>query len=526
MVVAVSELNDSTRAWIAERFGKRTTLVMTSPLDIRKTIERFFGAQLEEKSRLSLWNAAPHASARITMPPSTRAICYLALCAAIALTAYYPIHIALCIMGFCSLSYCITMIIKATIFAQGTKRPAPPNWQALLAALDEKILPVYSILIPMYREAESLPGMLEAMQRMDYPSEKLDIKIVLEADDSKTLAAAHALKPRYQFDIICVPPGPLRTKPKACNYALRFCHGEYVTIFDADDRPDTLQLKKSVIAFKNAAPDVACLQARLNYYNANDNLLTRFFTIEYAMLFEVMLYGLQRLAIPLPLGGTSNHLSLARLRALGEWDPYNVTEDADLGVRLAILGFRTEMLDSYTLEEAPNSIPAWVRQRSRWIKGYMQTWLVHMRKPRLLYRALGARSFWGFQFFVGFSTFTFLTAPIVWGIALGWWVLPTKMVAIHMPYWLLGLTTINFLLNFVTHWYMTAYCIHRYTASTAKMKWAAFLFPFYLVLHSAASYKSLWQLIVKPHFWEKTTHGLAKQFAPLISQEIPLTAAR
>src|SRR5262249_18996924 len=154
-----------------------------------------------------------------------------------------------------------------------------------------------------------------------------------------------------------------------------------------------------------------CLQARLNYYNAGTNLLTRFFALEYSILFQVMLYGLEKLGIPIPLGGTSNHIALDRLRSLGEWDPFNVTEDADLGTRLASRGLRTAMIDSYTMEEAPIKIRAWINQRSRWIKGYMQTWLVHMRKPKKLYQTLGWRSFIGFQCFIGLSTFTFLSAP-------------------------------------------------------------------------------------------------------------------
>ena len=372
---------------------------------------------METSSRLSLWQTLPQSSARITLLPRHELAAYGLLCVAIAFAISKPAATALAVIIFCHIAYGATMLFKCLIFASGTRATRQMNWTKRLASLDERRLPVYTILVPMFRESASLPGLLEAMQNFDYPASKLDIKLLLEADDRETLNAAYALKPRYQFDIIRVPPGQPRTKPKACNYALRFAHGEFVTIFDADDRPEASQLKKAVHAFRSLPAEVVCVQARLNYYNANDNLLTRFFSLEYTILFHFMLYGLERLGIPIPLGGTSNHIALARIRELGEWDPYNVTEDADLGTRLSARGFRTAMLDSYTMEEAPNTVMPWIRQRSRWIKGYMQTWLVHMRHPVQLYRALGPKGFIGFQFFVGLSSFAFLTVPLLWGLS-------------------------------------------------------------------------------------------------------------
>lgn len=224
-----------------------------------------------------------------------------------------------------------------------------------------------------------------------------------------------------------------------------------------------------------------------------------------------MLHGLERLHIPLPLGGTSNHISVAHLRELGVWDAYNVTEDADLGVRLTARGFRTEMLDSSTMEESPTEVLEWIRQRSRWIKGYMQTWLVHMRNPIALYKSLGARSFWGFQFFVGFSSFTFLTAPLLWILALLWFLIPQELSQNWLPNWLVWLTMNNLVLNFIIHWVMMLCCVCLNDKADLKYKISGVFYPFYLFLHSIASYKALYQLIVKPHFWEKTTHGLRRQ---------------
>lgn len=522
LCVAVASLSAETLEWVEASYGKDVELAVTSPFDIRRAVEYHFGALLENRSRLGLWHYKPQHSARTILHWAQK---YLLLAlGAILLTSMIaiPVQSALGMIIFCHLTYGATLLFKCIVFAAGTK---PLADDAPTPDVDEHSLPVYTVLIPMYMERESLPGMLEAMQRMDYPQSKLDIKLVLESDDRETLEAAYALKPRYHFDIIRVPPAKLRTKPRACNYALRFARGTYVTIFDADDRPERSQLKKAVQAFRSSPPDVACLQARLNYYNANDNWLTRFFSLEYTILFHFMLYGLQRLGIPIPLGGTSNHIVLDKLRELGEWDPYNVTEDADLGTRMAAQGYRTVMLDSYTMEEAPNRVMPWIRQRSRWIKGYMQTWLVHMRRPGELFSKLGWKGFTGFQFFIGLSCFTFLTAPLVWLLSLLW---VGSMAAWHniaFPDWLAWLTVINLSLNFLTHWYFAAYCAFLYRRHIAAMAWSAMIYPFYLVLHTVASYRAIWQIIVKPHFWDKTMHGLSRHM-DLHSLEQDIVALR
>lgn len=527
IVIAITDYSDATMHWIEERFSKNYELVITSPLDIRVTIARVFGSYLEEDSKLHLWQQNPEASAMVTASPMTRKLLCILLLAASCLIAIFPMQSSMLFIAFCSVAYFISMLVKMFIFMEGCKQGAQPDWQEILSGLDNASLPVYTILIPMYKEAESLPNMLSAMKNMDYPPEKLDIKLVLEADDFETLDAALELKPKHNFEIIRVPYSKLRTKPKACNYALRFSRGEYVTVFDADDIPDRLQLKKAIATFRSRAGNIVCLQARLNYYNADHNWLTRSFSLEYSALFAVMLHGLSRLGIPLPLGGTSNHISLAHLQELGEWDPFNVTEDADLGVRISARGFYTEMIDSCTMEESPTEIRAWIRQRSRWIKGYMQTWLVHMRSPITLYKTLGAKSFWGFQFFVGFSSFTFLTAPVLWLLALLWYILPIEQTQNWLPNWLIWLALCNLMLNFIIHWVMMLCCVSLKPKSTLNYKFAGFSYPFYLLLHSIASYKALYQLIVKPHFWEKTTHGLYKHMQnPLPRRNlatIPLT---
>jgi len=512
LLVALCNDSAALREWAFAQYGD-VDFLMTSPLDIRRAVETRFTGELEAHSRNYLWQKLPFASARATFMPSQVALINVFIIGLAAAMMLAPQLSLLVLFGACHIIYALTMVFKAIIFMVGAGfAKIVKDWSRELAMLDDASLPIYTVLVPMYREPESLAGMLKAMQAMEYPIEKLDIKLVLEADDEQTIATAIALKPSYQFEIIRVPPGKPRTKPRACNYALHFARGEFVTVFDADDRPEPLQLKKAVYAFRTLPANVACLQARLNYYNAQDNLLTRFFALEYHALFNVLLPGLQYLGIPLPLGGTSNHIALSRIRELGEWDPYNVTEDADLGVRLSAQGFRTAMIDSYTMEESPNTLVAWLRQRSRWIKGYMQTWLVHMRAPAKLYRTLGLRGFLGFQFFVGLSTFAFLTAPLLWAAVLMWGMGFNWFEDFAYPDWLLWLTGFNLVFNILTNWIFSLYSAGAYPYNPLGMRIAALLYPLYLLLHSLASYKALWQLIFRPHFWEKTMHGRARSF--------------
>lgn len=349
-----------------------------------------------------------------------------------------------------------------------------------------------------------MPSLLQNLRDLDYPQDKLDIKLVLEADDEKTLNAAKALKPEGRFDIITVPTSYPRTKPKACNYALKFCSGEFVTIYDAEDKPDPMQLKKVIAAFRVGGDKLVCIQCRLNYYNRTQNLLTALFSIEYAAWFNYMLASLDHYKLPIPLGGTSNHIYRQRLIELGEWDPYNVTEDADLGVRLSVQQFRTATLDSLTLEEAPATLWAWIKQRSRWIKGHMQTWLVHMRHPIALYKNLGAKGFWGFQFFIGGPCLVFISTPFI--ILSSVYLLQETMAHYTvLTNIALALSATVLVCSVLIHSFM-AFIVLFHQQWTESVP-AAIVFPFYWILHSLASFRGLWQLFTNPHYWDKTTHG-------------------
>jgi len=384
--------------------------------------------------------------------------------------------------------------------------------------LREEELPTYTILVPMFREPEVLPILAGALRKLDYPLAKLDIKIVLEEGDHETIEAAMKLGLEVIFEIIRVPASQPQTKPKACNYALRYARGEYLVIFDAEDKPEPDQLRKVVAMFRQSGPEVACVQCRLNYYNASENWLTRMFTLDYSLWFDLMLPGLERLNIPIPLGGTSNHFKIDVLRELYAWDPFNVTEDADLGIRMTQKGYRVRLVESTTFEEANVSQINWIRQRSRWIKGYMQTCLVHTRRPVHLMKTVGLLGTIGFVAFIGGTVLSGLLNPIFWGIFAFWAVTQISGFDLVFPPLLLYMSMLNLLLG-------NGMFIYLMMLAPFRRKWVK-LAPFslsviwYWMLLSIASWKGAWQLITKPFYWEKTQHGLSKHTAQEVADAL------
>src|SRR2546423_188937 len=319
------------------------------------------------------------------------------------------------VIGVITVMYTFNLILNLGMAAR-TFRNSPEEHidDAIVHTLKNANWPMYTILCPLYREAQVVPQFVQAMQSLDYPPEKLQILFLTEANDAETRNTIRSLSLPPHFQILVVPDGKPRTKPRACNYGLLHARGRYVVIYDAEDIPDPLQLKKAVLTFANQGPEIACVQAKLNFYNTGQNLLTRWFTAEYSLWFDLTLPGLQRLGVPLPLGGTSNHFRADMLRLMGAWDAFNVTEDCDLGLRMAYYGFKTAMLNSTTYEEANSRLKNWVRQRSRWIKGYMQTYLVYMRKPQVYLRRGRLGEFLSLQLFVGGKTLVLLVNPFMW----------------------------------------------------------------------------------------------------------------
>jgi cellulose synthase/poly-beta-1,6-N-acetylglucosamine synthase-like glycosyltransferase len=390
----------------------------------------------------------------------------------------------------------------------------------IIAQLQDVEWPRYTILCPLYREAEVVPQCVRAMQALDYPVDRLQILLLTEAGDAATREAIARLRLPPHFELLTVPAGAPQTKPRACNYGLAHATGEYVVIYDAEDIPDRDQLKKAVLAFAHGDRAMACAQAKLHFYNVRQNLLTRLFAVEYALWFELLLPGMQRAGRSLPLGGTSNHFPAALLRKLGGWDPYNVTEDCDLGLRLAQHRLHTIVLDSVTQEEANSDLPNWVRQRSRWIKGYLQTYLVHMRRPWRFWHRRQMREFASLQFIIGGTPATFFINPLMWAM-LGIYLLVRPLVehayALLYPGPLLYLGVICFVFGNYLCICLAMLACYR-SREYRLMPWALALLG-YWALMSGAAVVALIQLVVKPHYWEKTVHGLH-----LSSRHAPLSA--
>lgn len=378
-------------------------------------------------------------------------------------------------------------------------------------ALDERNLPIYTILVPVYQETEVFPILARAIARLDYPKAKLDVKILLEEDDPETIAVARASNLPSHFQLVIVPNGKPKGKPKACNYGLIQARGEYAVIFDAEDIPEPDQLKKAIVAFRKSDESLVCVQAKLNYFNRDQNLLTRWFTTEYAMWFDLMLPGLDASGAPIPLGGTSNHFKVARLRELGAWDPHNVTEDADLGIRLYKVRWKTAVIDSTTYEEANSQVGNWIRQRSRWVKGYIQTYLVHMRHPIKLIRSIGFGAFISFQLVVGGTFFGFLMNPVMWVLTAVWFIFHWAFIQQIFPAPIFYIGSLGLYIGNFTFTYLNvAGCLRRKYYDMVRY---ALLSPLYWALMSVAAWKGFLQLFYAPSYWEKTRHGLSHSSA-------------
>jgi cellulose synthase/poly-beta-1,6-N-acetylglucosamine synthase-like glycosyltransferase len=373
------------------------------------------------------------------------------------------------------------------------------------ARLADHELPIYTIMAPLYREARSVPGLIAALRALDYPLEKLDIKLIVEADDSDTRDALAKLKLEPPFQVIVSPDVGPRTKPKALNVALPFARGAFTVIYDAEDRPAPDQLRRALDSFVTHDDSLACVQASLVIDNTEDSWLTAMFTAEYAGQFDVFLPALSRLEMPLPLGGSSNHFRTATLRAVGAWDPYNVTEDADLGVRLARFGYQSVAISSPTYEEAPARFGLWLRQRTRWFKGWMQTWLVHMREPRRLRRELGLWPFLTVQLIVGGNVLASLVHPLMIGWLMAAFIVETPLWTSQAAAALFGAAIVS---GYVTSVVIGAAGLFRRGLSAHS--WVLLLVPIHWPLLSFAAWRALYQLIRDPYLWEKTEHGLAR----------------
>jgi cellulose synthase/poly-beta-1,6-N-acetylglucosamine synthase-like glycosyltransferase len=390
--------------------------------------------------------------------------------------------------------------------------------QKKMRPLPDRQLPVYTVIAALYREAKSVGPLMQAIDAFDYPREKLQVILALEPNDLATRAAIVRLGPMPHVQVLIAPNTGPQTKPKALNCALPFARGSFTAVFDAEDRPDPGQLRAALDAFRSNSTDVACAQASLCIDNNNeDSWLSRTFAAEYAGQFDVFLPGLAAMRMPLPLGGSSNHFRTSVLREVGGWDAWNVTEDADLGFRLARFGYRSVTFDSTTSEEAPIRFKAWLGQRSRWMKGWMQTWGVHMRDPRRLWRQAGPRGFLTLNIIVGGNVLTALAYPVLVGELLiclitkgnggaPGWLFSGSLAPLHIATIAAGFasTVLLGLMGLARR-------------DRLRSGWVLAATPIYWACLSIAAWRALWQLWRDPYRWEKTEHGLTRSRTALTS---------
>lgn len=376
-----------------------------------------------------------------------------------------------------------------------------------IAALDEASLPRYTIFCPLYKEWQVIPQFVNAMDALDYPKDKLEIIFLLEENDVRTIEEVRTARLPSHFKTVIVPDSNPKTKPKAMNYGLKTVTGEYLVIYDAEDMPESDQIKKAVVVFSKTSPQTICVQAKLNFYNVSQNFLTKIFTAEYSLWFDLILPGLQSLDAPIPLGGTSNHFRVDILRKLSGWDAFNVTEDCDLGMRLAKHGYRTAIIESTTYEEANSDVLNWYNQRSRWIKGYIQTYFVHMRNPQR-FRG-GWRDLAMFQLTVGGKVFSMFVNPLFWTITATYFLFRATagdFIESFFPGIILHIGVLSFVFgNFLYLYNYMIGCAKRGFYHLIKY---TFFIPFYWFGMSVAAWKAVYEVAVKPHYWSKTVHGL------------------
>lgn len=449
----------------------------------------------------------PIRSASVAVVGWQKIVVALLLVLSIAGLIWQPIRAAVVLIAVCTYAYVATMIDRLLVFRQGLAYRAIVITDEEARAIPDEELPPYTILVPAYHEPEVVGDLLAAMERLEYPADKVQVLLLLEADDEITIAAAENYRDSEIITIVLVPPAEPRTKPKACNYGLFLATGDIVTIYDAEDLPEPLQLRRAAAVFAKLPDNMACVQSKLAYHNSHQNMLTGWFTAEYNLWFGYLLPGLMRSESAIPLGGTSNHLRRSVLEDIGAWDPYNVTEDADLGLRLYALGYRTAVLDSTTLEEANSDPINWIRQRSRWYKGYLQTWLVHIRRPRLMWKTVGPRSFIRLTLILAGTPIIAVLNLLFWFITLLWFLGQPGVVGAVFPWYVYFPALIALVIGNGITLYMNLISLREDDRSDLIVP--ALTVPAFFALMSIAAAKGVYQIIRSPSYWEKTFHGLA-----------------
>ena len=475
-------------------------LAIASPRTLSDKVRAEAGARIAEAAADALARRDPALCARFGLSGHQYVALGVFALVVAAAAAVAPDGLALGLSAALWLLFTATIVLRnlAVAAAGGAPRSAP---------LDDAELPIYTIIAPLRGEERMVAKLVRRLDALDYPRGKLDIKLVVESDDAATLAAVRLLELPARYEIVVAPPGLPATKPRALNVALPAARGALVVVYDAEDEPDADQLRLAAARFA-AEPDVDCLQAALTVDNAAESWISAMFAIEYATLFDLINPGLAALDLPIPLGGTSNHFRVESLRRVGGWDAWNVTEDADLGMRLAFAGARVGALESSTAEEAPIDFAAWFRQRVRWQKGWMQTLIVHSRRPLRFVRALGSARAIAALALVGGSTFGGLFGPPLFFDAA--WRAVSGQLGAATAWRIMGdLTTYLLAISGLMTMAIPGVTAMRRRRIAARPRILATL-PLYYALICAATWAALVDLAIRPHHWAKTEHGVSR----------------
>lgn len=513
---AVSIVRDGAAGAIRAPRGPAIRSLLTNPQDqpgiciatpaTHRMVRRVHcAAYVADIAANALPDLRPTLSVRDGIDARQWAFLLLASGAAGFLSLWAPIVLLLLTGAVTSILFLTMIVLRLAAVQERIPVRLPPG----IDPLPDTDLPRYTIVVPLYRETRVLPQLIGAMRRLDYPGAKLELKLVVEQEDADTLQALRALDLPPFAEIVIAPAGMPRTKPRALNVALLEASGDLIVVYDAEDVPEPMQLRDAARLFAQMPPDVACLQARLVIDNTYDTWLTRLFTIEYAQLFDVLNPALARFQLPIALGGTSNHFRAHLVRRALGWDAWNVTEDADLGFRLSLLGYRVEDLPSATYEEAPRRLRPWLAQRTRWQKGWMQVCITHSRHPLRALLELGApafltmlaHSFGIVATALGYPLFaTYAIAAMLHG---GWLdaFAPHEIVAASIGFVIFAAGLCAMLLP-----PLVALSRRRLLRLAP---WLVLL-PVYYVLMSVAAWRAIWEILRKPDQWNKTEHGLAR----------------
>ena len=501
-------------------FRAHAKIVLTHPDAWQEALARHYGTPLIQDAEASVTQALSCRTLFAT-PRHTR-MWAMGVTSVLAFGAV--VNFAYTLTALITLALIAMLVMQSLkLLALYTRAPTAHSDIAPLTPEDKNEVdaPWISIMVPLFKETEIAKTLLTRLERLEYPRSRLDIILVLEAEDHQTAGVIARTDLPGHIRAIAVPPGSVTTKPRAMNYCLPFCHGEYVGIYDAEDAHEAEMLFKVARHFRSAPPDVACIQGELTFYNSRANFLARCFTIEYGCWFRLMLPALDRLRLVMPLGGTTLFFRADVLRRLGSWDAFNVTEDADLGIRLARAGYRTEFITTTTYEEANNRAIPWVKQRSRWLKGYIITYMVHMRHPKQLWRDLGTWRFLGIQMLFGTTILQITLAPVIWSL----WVLPFGLT--HPSTHVIGANGLTLIFAFMilaTVIEVLTGVIVMWRARKFHLLPTVFLMVLYHPLPTFAIMKAIGELVHRPFYWDKTEHGHSAE--DTVPSAAPAIAAR